>query len=92
MLTTVSHHGQRPQFPRGNGWHYDPWLLIQRQGDTFIVSTSPDGRHWTETTGSPVEMPMAERVKVGIFQVTYTDNEASCTFDVFHVFQTTEKK
>jgi hypothetical protein len=56
-------------------------------GNTFIVRTSSDGRQWTETTGSPVEMKMADQVKVGLFQVTYTDNEASATFDHFMIFQ-----
>ena len=92
MLTTVSHHGQRPQFPRGNGWQYDPWLMIQRQGNTFIVRTSADGKQWTETTGSPVELHMPETVKVGLFQVTYTDNEASCTFDIFDIYQSKQLK
>lgn len=91
MLTTVSHHGRRPQFPRGNSWQYDPWLMIERQGDTFIVRTSADGQLWTETTGSPVEMRMPEQVKVGLFQVTYTDNEASATFDHFTIYQQAKK-
>ena len=87
MLTTVSHHGRRPQFPRGNGWQYDPWLMIERCGNMFIVRTSSDGQQWTETTGSPIEMQMPDRVKVGLFQVTYTDNEASATFDYFKIYQ-----
>ena len=87
MLTTVSHHGRRPQFPRGNGWQYDPWLMIERCGNTFTVCTSSDGQQWTETTGSPIEMQMPDRVKVGLFQVTYTDNEASATFDYFKIYQ-----
>ena len=87
MLTTVSHHGRRPQYPRGNGWQYDPWLMIERRGQTFIVRTSPDGQQWKEATGSPVELPMASKVKVGVFQVTYTDNEASATFDHFTIYQ-----
>ena len=91
MLTTVSHHGRRPQFPRGNSWQYDPWLMIERQGNTFIVRTSADGQQWTETTGSPVEMRMPEKVKVGLFQVTYTDNEASASFDHFIIYQHSNK-
>ncbi|MCR5131897.1 MAG: family 43 glycosylhydrolase [Prevotella sp.] len=90
MLTTVSHHGRRPQFPRGNSWQYDPWLMIERCGNTFIVRTSQDGKQWTETTGSPVEMQMPDEVKVGLFQVTYTDNEASATFDKFMIYQAKE--
>ena len=65
--------------------------MIERQGDTFIVRTSADGQQWTETTGSPVEMRMPEQVKVGLFQVTYTDNEASATFDHFTIYQQAKK-
>ena len=87
MLTTVSHHGQRPQFPRGNGWDYDPWLQIERQGQTFHIRTSKDGKNWTETDGSPVEMPnLPKNVKVGMFQVTYTDNEGMVSFDDFKLY------
>ena len=90
MLTTVSHHGHRPQYPRGNGWNYDPWLQIEREGNLFHVRTSKDGNNWTETTGSPVEMPdfTADRpVKVGMFQVTYTDNKAAVSFKDFKLYQ-----
>lgn len=87
MLTTVSHHGQRPQFPRGNGWQYDPWLQIERQGKTFHIRTSKDGKNWTKTDGSPVEMPnLPNNVKAGLFQVTYTDNEGSVDFDDFKLY------
>ena len=66
--------------------------MIERKGDTFIVRTSADGQQWTETTGSPVEMRMPEKVKVGLFQVTYTDNEASATFDHFTIYQHSDKQ
>ena len=33
MLTTVSNHGRRPQFPCGNGWDYAQWMQIERQGN-----------------------------------------------------------
>lgn len=95
MLTTVSHHGRRPQFPRGNGWQYDPWLQIEREGDVFHIRTSHDGKEWVETAGSPVEMssmPTNTPVKVGLFQVTYTDNEASVSFDDFKLFKNKNKK
>ena len=35
---------------------------------------------------------MPEKVKVGLFQVTYTDNEASATFDHFTIYQHTDKQ
>jgi hypothetical protein len=36
-------------------------------------------------------MRMPEQVKVGLFQVTYTDNEASATFDHFTIYQQAKK-
>ena len=90
MLTTISHHGRRPQFPKGNGWNYEPWLQIERCGQLFHVRTSADGQTWTEMTGSPVEMSgmdAAQPVKVGFFQVTYTDKQASVSFDDFSLWQ-----
>ena len=89
MLTTVSNHGRRPQYPCGNGWNYAQWMQIERQGTTFHVRISDNGIDWRETVGSPVEMPQMtnDRVlKVGIFQVTYTDNKASVTFDNFKLY------
>jgi len=89
MLTTVSHHGRRPQYPMGNGWQYDPWMQIERRGSTFYMRTSTDGRQWHEVAGSPVEIPglPADRpLKVGFFQVTYTDKLGTATFDDFRLW------
>jgi len=89
MLTTVSRHGLRPQYPVGNGWQYEPYIQIERQGNTFFVRTSSDGRQWHETDGSPVELPMSavRPLKVGFFQVTYTDNLGRAAFDDFTLWQ-----
>jgi regulation of enolase protein 1 (concanavalin A-like superfamily) len=89
MLTTVSNHGRRPQFPCGNGWDYAPYMQIERQGTTFYVRVSDNGMDWRETVGSPVVMPQMtanKALKVGIYQVTYTDNKASVSFDNFKLY------
>lgn len=88
MLTTISHHGMRPQFPRSNGWNYDPWMQIERHGDLIYVRTSPDGVTWTDMPSSPIEMHFKgdKPLKVGFFQVTYTDKTAAVTFDDFSLF------
>ncbi len=95
MLTTVSHHGMRPQFPVGNGWQFEPYLQIERQGNTFFVRTSKDGCQWTDAQGSPVVLPVKDAhtptevrsLKVGFFQVTYTDKLGSASFDDFQLWE-----
>ena len=94
MLTTVSNHGNRPQYPVGNGWDYAQWMQIERQGTTFHIRTSNNGIDWKETAGSPVVMPKITNdkiVKVGMYQVTYTDNKASVTFDNFKLYVKKQK-
>lgn len=81
MLTTVAHHGMRPQQPRGNAADYDPWLMIERHGNTFFVRTSPDGKAWRDMPGSPVEMEgIAPKVRAGLFQTTYSDKLGHARF------------
>jgi hypothetical protein len=89
MLTTVSRRGQRPQFPMGNGWQYEPYMQIERRRTTFHVRISPDGKQWHDAAGSPVEMPRLtadKPLKVGFFQVTYTDHLGTATFDDFRLY------
>lgn len=89
MLTTVSHHGRRPQFPCGNGWDYAPWLQIERKGSIFYARISYNGKEWQEIAGSPVTMPQMtndKALKVGMFQTTYSDNKASVSFDDFKLY------
>lgn len=94
MLTTVSNHGRRPQFPCGNGWDYAQWMQIERQGTTFHVRISDNGTDWRETIGSPVVMPQMtddKILKVGMFQTTYSDNKAAVTFDNFKLYVKKQK-
>lgn len=79
MLTTVSHHGMRPQQPRGNGNDWDKWMQIERRGNTFYARTSADGKTWRDMPGSPVEMNLTPTAKVGLFQTTYSDKKGSAT-------------
>lgn len=94
MLTTVSHRGRRPQYQRGNGWRFDPYLQLQREGTLVYTRSSRDGKEWTDMPNSPVDLtelgiaPDAP-LKLGIFQVTYTDNAASMSFADFRLWQRT---
>lgn len=92
MLTTVSHHGQRPQYQRGNGWRFDPYLQLHRQGTLVYARTSRDGVEWTDMPNSPIDLTElgidpARPLKLGMFQVTYTDNLASFSFADFRLWQ-----
>jgi regulation of enolase protein 1 (concanavalin A-like superfamily) len=87
MLTHVGHG--RPQFPRGNGWEYDPYLQIERVGDMFYVRTSLDGNIWSDMPGSPIHAPQMKNkaLKVGIYQTTYSNNKSWVSFDEFNLWQ-----
>ena len=87
MLTHVGRG--RPQFPRGNGWEYDPYLQIERTGETFHIRTSPDGLTWREMPGSPIYAPHLKEktLKVGLYQTTYSNNRSWVSFDDFNLWQ-----
>ena len=88
MLTHVRGYS-RPQYPRGNGWDYDPYLQIERTGDTFTIRTSKDGKSWTDMPGSPIQAPQlhGKKLKVGLYQTTYTDNKSWVSFDEFNLWE-----
>ena len=79
----------RPQYPRGNGWDYDPYLQIERTGDIFTIRTSQDGKSWTDMPGSPINAPQlnGKKLKVGLYQTTYTDNKSWVSFDEFDLWE-----
>ncbi|MBR3758955.1 MAG: family 43 glycosylhydrolase [Bacteroidaceae bacterium] len=87
MLTHVGRG--RPQFPRGNGWDYDPYLQIERTGDTFHIRTSADGSSWTEMPGSPIHAPhlKGKSLKVGLYHTTYSNNRSWVSFDDFNLWK-----
>jgi len=87
MLTHVG--PGRPQFPRSNGWNYDPYLQIERIGNTFYVRTSRDGKSWTDMPGAPIHAPQmnGKKLKVGLYQTTYSNNHSWVSFDEFNLWQ-----
>lgn len=87
MLTIVGRG--RPQHQNGKAWDYDPYMQLQKSGDKIYARTSVDGKNWTEMPASPVSARQfaGKKMKVGIYQTTYTDNTAWVEFDDFHIWQ-----
>jgi regulation of enolase protein 1 (concanavalin A-like superfamily) len=71
----------------GRAWNLDPWLQIERRGNTFHLRTSADGVTWTQMAQSPLTRNDLAHIplQVGVFQSAYSDNVAYAAFDDFHV-------
>ena len=87
MLTTIFRG--RPQKNNQQGWNYDPYLQLQREGHLIYARTSRDGKTWTDMPSSPVSAPQFEgqTLRVGIFQTTYSNNSAWVSFSDFKLWQ-----
>jgi regulation of enolase protein 1 (concanavalin A-like superfamily) len=79
----------RMQSSNNKGWDFDPWMQIERRGDTFYVRTSADGATWNEVPGTPVTRPDLHdaTLKVGFYQVTYTESFGNMQFDKAEIYQ-----
>ena len=88
MLTVVRGH-QRPQYMNNKGWDFDPYIQLERRGNQLYARTSSDGNNWTEMPHSPVDCSYLanKALKVGLYQTTYSDNQASVTFEDIHIWQ-----
>lgn len=88
ILTCLYKDGGRPQYKNGTDWNFGTYLQVERSGDTFYFRTSKDGKEWTDIPESPVvaKMDTGKRLKVGLFQVTYTENEGYVSFDDFKLW------
>jgi hypothetical protein len=69
------------------GFPADPYLRLQRSGNTFFFYTSPDGETWTSLPGledGVVRDDMPAELQVGIFQANFTgDWQVTMDFDNF---------
>jgi hypothetical protein len=79
----------RMQSSNNKGWDFDPWMQIERRGDTFYVRTSSDGVTWSEVSGTPVTRTDLHdaTLKVGFYQVTYTEASGNMQFDKAEIYQ-----
>jgi regulation of enolase protein 1 (concanavalin A-like superfamily) len=71
----------------GRAFNLDPWLQIERQGNTFYFRTSRDGITWTAmsvpslTRDDLADVPL----QVGLYQGTYSADSGYAAFDDFKV-------
>ncbi len=71
----------------GRQWNLDPWLQVERRGNTFHFRTSADGVTWTAMSQSPLtrndlaDVPL----QVGVYQATYSTDTGYAAFDEFKV-------
>ncbi len=86
ILTLLSHG--RPQYKNDKGWSLDRFLQVERSGKQFYFRTSMDGKNWQNMPGSPLvhSMEADQKVKVGLYQVTYTPDEGYVAFDNFKLW------
>lgn len=74
MFTVLSSFG-RPQFPNYKGYEYNKFIQFERKGNKLYARSSADGKTWSNSPGSPVEI-MNSSLKVGIYQTTYSDTKS----------------
>jgi regulation of enolase protein 1 (concanavalin A-like superfamily) len=70
------------------GYPSDPFLQMERRGDTFFLRTSPDGVLWTSLPGIEqglVRADMTDTIQLGIWQATYSDIVGTMMFDNFSI-------
>ncbi|MEM7477476.1 MAG: DUF1349 domain-containing protein, partial [Planctomycetota bacterium] len=69
----------------GQGKKADKYLQLEKAGDLFFLRHSPDGKNWAELDCSPIQRKDLEDVElqVGLFQSTYSKNQAQVSFDDF---------
>jgi uncharacterized protein (DUF427 family) len=71
----------------GKQFDLDPYLQLERKGNTFHFRTSPDGSAWTEMICSPVTRDDFDGLPlmVGLYQATYSGTPGYVAFDDFTI-------
>ena len=71
----------------GKRWDLDPYLQLERKGNTFHFRTSTDGSAWAEMACSPITRDDFDGLPlmVGLFQATYSENFGYAAFDDFTI-------
>ena len=69
----------------GKAFGLDPYLQIERSGNTFHFRTSADGESWAEMAVSPLTRDdfAGVALQIGLFQATYNTEQGYAAFDDF---------
>ncbi len=69
----------------GAQWDLDPYLQLERKGNTFHFRTSADGLSWVEMACSPITRDDLDglSLQVGLYQATYSGDPGYAAFDDF---------
>jgi hypothetical protein len=61
---------------------------VEKNGERFYFRTSKDGKVWEDMPGSPlIHLELKnKKLKVGLYQVTYTDKDGYVSFDNFKLW------
>ncbi len=88
ILTTIQ-GPFRQQFANMKGLELDRYIQLEHTGDYFYIRTSQDGVTWTEMPSSPLYRPdLSDKpLKVGLYQVTYSNEWGEVQFDNFKLWQ-----
>jgi len=80
MLTILDNYARR-QYPNNKGFDFNRTMQLERHGNIIHARTLGSDGTWQEMLGSPFEClsAMKGKVKVGVYQTTYSDNKASAT-------------
>ena len=87
FIRTANDNSRTENGNNGMGFGLDPWLQLERVGNTFHFRTSADGLSWTEMSVSPITRDdMAGLpLQVGIRHATYSDAPGYIAFDNFSI-------
>ena len=71
----------------GKAFNLDPYLQLERTGNTFHLRTSTDGVNWTEMATSPQTRNDFDglRLQVGLRHATYNTETGYAAFDDFRI-------
>lgn len=88
ILTDLSKE-HRLQYNNKSDWNYSRYLQLERCGDFIYARISTDKKNWVEMPGSPVKCNIVngKKIRLGLYQATYTQERASFSFDNFRLWQ-----
>jgi hypothetical protein len=85
FVRTANNNNRFENGHNGKAWNLDPFLQLERNGNTFHFRTSPDGITWTEMLASPVTRNDFEGLplQVGLHHATFSATQGYAAFDNF---------